>query len=71
MKRRVQLLKSYLSKKFPEVGDGFYLTPRSKFVHMKLDILLYSIENYSDFLDEISKFLAKDLGLSFDVLSLF
>ena len=45
---------------------GFYLSRRSKLVHMGLDIQLYSIKNYPDFIDEINKFLAKDLGSSFE-----
>ena len=50
IKKRVQLLKSYLSKKFPEIGVGFYLSRRSKFVHMGLDIPLYLIKNDPDFI---------------------
>ena len=62
MKKRVQLPKSYLSKKFLEVDVGFYFGRRSKFVHMGLEIPLYSIKNYPDFIDKINKFLTKDLG---------
>ena len=68
MKKRVQLLKSFLSKNFPEVDVGFYLSRRSKFVHMGLDTPLYSIKNYPDFIDEINKFLAKDLRSSFELI---
>ena len=68
MKKRAQLLKSYVLKKFPEVGVGFYLSRRSKFVHMGLDITLYSIKNYPDFIDEINKFVAKDLGSCFELV---
>ena len=62
MKKRDQLLKSYLVKKFPELNDGvgFYLTRRSKFVHMGLDSPLYSIKNYPDLIEEINKFLAME-----------
>ena len=64
MKRIVQLLKSYLVKKFPELNDGvgFYLSRRSKFVHMGLDLPLYSIKNYPDLIEEIYKFLAMESG---------
>ena len=64
MKRIVQLLKSYLVKKFPELNDcvGFYLSRRSKFVHMGLDLPLYSIKNYPDLTEEIYKFLAMESG---------
>ena len=73
----MQLLKSYLSKKFPEVDVSFYLSHRNKFVNMGLDTPLYSIKNDRDFVDEINKSLAKGLGSSFDlvlswyILSLF
>ena len=64
MKKRVQLLKSYLVKKFPELDDGvgFYLSRRSKFVHIGLDSPLYSIKNYRDLTEEINKFLAMKSG---------
>ena len=64
MKRIVQLLKSYFVKKFPELNDGvgFYLSRRSKFVHMGLDLPLYSIKNYPDLIEEIYKFLAMESG---------
>ena len=66
--KRVLLLKSHLSTKFPNVNVGFYLTHRSNFVHMGLDVLLYSIKNYPNFIEEINKFLAKDLGLRFELV---
>ena len=64
MKKRVQLLKSYLVKKFPELDDGvgFYLSRRSKFVHIGLHSPLYSIKNYRDLIEEINKFLAMESG---------
>ena len=69
LKKRVQLLKAYLAKKFPEVAcAGFYLSRRSNYVHMGLDIPLYSIKNYPDFIEEINKFLAKDLDSRFQLV---
>ena len=64
MKKRVQLLKFYLVKKFPELNDGvgLYLNQRSKFVTMGLDSSLYSIKNYPDLIEEIDKVLAMDSG---------
>ena len=51
-------------KKFPELNDGvgFYLSRRSKFVHMGLDSPLYSIKNYPDLIEEIDKVLAMESG---------
>ena len=66
LKKRVQLLKAYLAKKFPEAaGVGFYLNRRCNYVHMGLDIPLYSIKNYPDFIEGIIKFLAKNLDSRF------
>ena len=67
-RKRVLLLKSHLSTKFPNVNVGFYLTRRSNFVHMELDVPLYSIKNYPDFIEEINKFLVKDLGSRFELV---
>ena len=69
LKKRVQLLKAYLAKKFPEAAcAGSYLSRRSNYVHMVLDIPLYSIKNYPDFIEEINKFLAKDLDSRFQLV---
>ena len=65
MRKRVQLLKSHLCKKFPEVDAAFYLSCRNNFIHMGLDVPLFSIKTYPDFIDEINKFLSKELGTSF------
>ena len=62
MKRRVQLLKNHLLKKFPEVNVGFYLSRRNNFVHMGLDVPFSSIDNYPYLIVEINNFLSKDLG---------
>ena len=56
-------LKDHLLKKFPDMGKiGFYLSRRSKTVHMGLDLPLYSIKNYTNLIEEINKLLAMDLG---------
>ena len=69
LKKRVQLLKAHLAKIFPEVvGVGFYLNHRSKYVHMGLDIPLYSIKNYPEFIEEINNFLAKDFDSRFELV---
>ena len=68
MKRCVQLLKNNLLKRFPEVNVGFYLSCRSNFEHMGLDVPLYSIDNYPDFIDEINSFISKDLGSRFELV---
>ena len=68
MKKRVQLVKNYLSKQLPEVDVGSYLSCRSNFLDMWLDVPLFSVENYPDFIDEINRFLSKDLGTRFELV---
>ena len=68
-KKRVQLLKAHLEKFFPEVvGVSFYPNHRSKYVHMGLDIPLYSTKDYPDFIEEINTFLAKNFGSRFELV---
>ena len=62
IKKRFQPLKSQLSKIFIEDDVGFYLSRRSNFLHMSLDVRLFSIKNYPEFIDEINKFLSKEIG---------
>ena len=66
LRKHILLLKSHLSTKFPDVTVGFYLSRSSNFVHMRLNVPLYSIKNYPDFIEEINKFRAKDLGSRFE-----
>ena len=61
LRKRVLLLKNHLSTKFPDGNVGFYWNRRSNFMHMVLDVPLYSLKNYSDFVKEIHKFLSRDL----------
>ena len=67
MKNRVQLLKNYLSKKSPEIDICLYLSRRNNFVHMGLDVPIFSMKNYPDLIDEINKFLSKDVGTHFEL----
>ena len=67
MKNRVQLLKNYLSKKSPEIDICLYLSRRNNFVHMELDVPIFSMKNYPDLIDEINKFLSKDVGTHFEL----
>ena len=55
-----------MAQKLTEVtGTGSYLHRRSNYVYMGLDMGLYSIKNYPDFIEEINKFLAKNLDPCF------
>ena len=49
-------------------GGCFYLNRGSTYVYMGLDISLYSIKNYPDFIGEINKFSDKDLDSRFELV---
>ena len=68
LKKRFQLLRNHLSRNFPELDVGFYLSHKSNFVHMGLDVALFFFINDVDFIDEINKFLSKDLGWRFELV---
>ena len=58
-----------MAKKLPKVtGIGFYQSRRSYYFHMGLDMPLYSIKNYPDFIEEVNKFLAKNLDPCFKLV---
>ena len=58
-----------MPKKLPKVtGIGFYQSRTSNYFHMGLDIPLYSIKNYPDFIEEVNKFLAKNLDPCFKLV---
>ena len=66
LKKQFQLLKCHMAQKLTEVtGIGSYLRRRSNYVHMGLDMGLCLIKNYPDFIEEINKFLAKNLDPCF------
>ena len=58
-----------MAKKLPKVtGIGFYQSRRSCYFHMGLDMPLYSIKNYPDFIEEVNKFLPKNLDPCFKLV---
>ena len=58
-----------MAKKLPKVtGIGFYQSRRSYYLHMGWDMPLYSIKNYPDFIEEVNKFLAKNLDPCFKLV---
>ena len=59
MRKNARLIKNHLTKKFADIKAGFNLSRRSDFMHLGLDILLFSIKNYPDFIEEINKLLTK------------
>ena len=59
-----------LKEKFPDITVGFYLSKRSKYLHMGLEQSPSSIENYKDCKEEIYKFLSVKLDSKFKMIDM-
>ena len=70
IRKRLHILKMTLKEKFPDITVGFYLSKRSKYLHMGLEQLPSSIENYKDFKKEIYKSLSVKLDSKFKMIDL-
>ena len=70
IRKRLHILKMILKEKFPDITVGFYLSKRSKYLHMGLEQSLSSIENYKNFKEEIYKFLSVKLDSKFKMIDL-
>ena len=49
IRKRLHILKMILKEKYPDIIVGFYLSKRSRYLHMGLEQSLSPIENYKDF----------------------
>ena len=56
MKTFLVALNQCLKKDYPDIEFNFYLSRRSKFVHMGLDLPLISINNYHKLVDFIQDY---------------
>ena len=54
IRKRLHILEITLKEKCTDITVGFYLSKRSKYLHMQLEQSLLSIKNYKDFKEEIS-----------------
>ena len=70
IRKRLHILKMTLKEKFPDITVGFYLSKRSKYLHMGLEQSPSSIENYKNFKEEIYKSLSVKLDSKFKMIDL-
>ena len=61
IRKRLHILKITLKEKFTDITVGFYLSKRSKYLHMCLEQSLSSIKYHKDFKEEISDFFSVNL----------
>ena len=56
IKTFIIMLKSVLKKDYPDIELAFYVSTRSKFVHMGLDVQLTKISNSREIRNAIEKY---------------
>ena len=59
-------LEKHIELSFPNYKAKSYSNRRNFYIHLGLDIYLFSFENYKDFLDQIDKFLTEHLVKNFN-----
>ena len=55
--QHVRILEKRSNSLFPNLNIRFYVTRRSKYVHMGLDCALFTLKDYSSIIDEIKDFM--------------
>ena len=58
-------LEKQIEWSFPNYKAKCYSNRQNFYIHLGLDISLFSFENYKDFLDQIDKFLTEHLVKNF------
>ena len=58
-------LEEHVKNRFPELDAKFYSNRRNFYIHIGLDKLLFSFENYTILLQEIENFLGEHLPNKF------
>ena len=69
MKTFLIMLHSSLKRDYPEINVEMYVSRRSKFVHMGLDMALNKIPNHEKFISDIEDFWNKKKQMTVDFLT--
>ena len=65
IKKVAAQLDKHMSSKFSEHNSKFYANRRDFYIHLGLDLSLFSFENYKQFLQEVNSFLTEHLHTQF------
>ena len=65
VKTVVQKLEKIMEKKHPNYQAKFFSNRRNTYIHLGLDRILFSFENYKTFLEDIDKYLSSNLNVNF------
>ena len=63
--KHVRILEKHMNSLFPNLKINFYVSKRSKYVHMGLDLPLFSIKDHDRIINEIKEFMFDELDERF------
>ena len=63
--KHVRILEKHTNSLFPNLKINFYVSKRSKYVHMGLDLPLFSIKDHDRTINEIKEFMFDELDERF------
>ena len=67
IKKVIKQLQKHMELNFGIYQAKFYSNQRNFYIHLGLDVSLFSFENYEDFFEEINRFLDQRLVKEFKV----
>ena len=66
--KHVRILERHVNSLFPNLNICFYVSRRSKYVHMGLDHALFTLKDYTNIIAEIQDFMFDELDERFTFL---
>ena len=61
VKKIIRKLEDFIKKKYSHCNAKFYANRRNTYIHLGLDVSLFSFDDYKFFLNDIDKFLNQEL----------
>ena len=61
VKKIIRKLEDFIKKKYSHYNAKFYANRRNTYIHLGLDVSLFSFDDYKFFLNDIDKFLNQEL----------
>ena len=65
IKQHVRILEKHLNSLFPSLNIHFYVSRRSKYVHMGLDCALFTLKDHANTISKIKDFMFDELDERF------
>ena len=64
--KHVRILEKHMSSLFPNLKINFYVSRRSKYIHMRLDFALFTLKDHDRIISEIKDFVFDELNERFN-----